>query len=147
MTPPIVVDASVAIKWYIPEEHSDRALWLRRYPGELLAPDLLVAELGNIVWKRVQRGHLTPREGQRIVIALVTACPVTILPSLPLLPAAFQLAQTYKRPVYDALYITLAGARDGRCITADATLVRALRRTPVGTSLWFLGDLRASELI
>ena len=47
-----VVDASVAIKWFVPEIHSDAALRLRGEAYELIAPDLLILEIGNILWKR-----------------------------------------------------------------------------------------------
>jgi predicted nucleic acid-binding protein len=43
-----VVDASVAVKWFVPEIHSAEALRLLSSDCELLAPDLLPSELGNI---------------------------------------------------------------------------------------------------
>ncbi len=51
-----VIDASVAVKWFIPEPHSDRADGLLkdflRQSIVLTAPDVLVAEVGNTLWKR-----------------------------------------------------------------------------------------------
>ena len=60
-----VVDASVAIKWWVPEVHSADAL---RYLDPDIgreAPDLLLAEAGNILWKKVNRGELTRRRPSR----------------------------------------------------------------------------------
>ena len=51
------MDASVAIKWYVPEVHSEIAACLLDGTHELIAPDLLLPEFGNIVWKKVQRGQ------------------------------------------------------------------------------------------
>ena len=48
----LVVDSSVAVKWYLEEEGSDRAESLLRRNARLLAPDLLLPELGNVLWKR-----------------------------------------------------------------------------------------------
>jgi predicted nucleic acid-binding protein len=46
----LVIDASVAIKWVIDEPGTKEALSLLKH--RLYAPDLLVAECGNILWKR-----------------------------------------------------------------------------------------------
>ena len=57
MNDQLVVDASVVIKWFYEEDDSAEALQIReRY--QFVAPDLLVAECANIVWKKVQRGEL-----------------------------------------------------------------------------------------
>src|SRR5437016_3552759 len=52
----LVVDASVAIKWFIAEPHKDKAdRILAEFADdsrELIAPDLLIAEVGNALWKR-----------------------------------------------------------------------------------------------
>jgi predicted nucleic acid-binding protein len=55
-----VIDASVAIKWVIDEPGTQQALLLRQHP--LSAPDLLVPECANILWKKVRRQELTRDE-------------------------------------------------------------------------------------
>ena len=49
----VVVDSSVAIKWFLPEPNADAALRLldgyRRGDLSFLAPDLIHAEVGNIL--------------------------------------------------------------------------------------------------
>jgi len=54
-----VVDASVVIKWYVPEIHSGDADRLLSGDAELLVPDLLWSEIGNILWKRILRAEMT----------------------------------------------------------------------------------------
>jgi predicted nucleic acid-binding protein len=44
-----VVDASVALKWFLPEVHSDAAARLLREGYRLHAPDLIRAEFGNVL--------------------------------------------------------------------------------------------------
>jgi predicted nucleic acid-binding protein len=56
----LVIDASVAIKWIIDEEGSPAALALRKH--SLAAPDLLMAECANILWKKSRRGELSTDE-------------------------------------------------------------------------------------
>lgn len=47
-----VVDASIAIKLYVPEVHSPQAVRFFSDQHDLIAPDLMLSEFGNIVWKK-----------------------------------------------------------------------------------------------
>ncbi|MEO8383259.1 MAG: type II toxin-antitoxin system VapC family toxin [Acidobacteriota bacterium] len=58
----VVVDASVAAKWFLPEIHSDAAARLLDPTIALYAPDLIVPEFGNILWKKIRRAEITPVE-------------------------------------------------------------------------------------
>ena len=58
----LVIDASVAIKWVIAEHGTREALSLRRH--RLFAPDLLVAECANVLWKKTRRNELTEDEAR-----------------------------------------------------------------------------------
>lgn len=63
----LVLDSSIVIKWFVPEVHSADAL---RYLDPDLgrdAPELLLAEVSNILWKKVCRGELS--EEQAVSIA------------------------------------------------------------------------------
>lgn len=133
MTAPaiLVVDASVAVKWYVPEEGSGAAANLLDSSHLLVAPDLLAAELGNVLWKKVRRGELTSDEAAEIAAAFVAHNPVLLRPSVPLLGAALDVAMRYDRTVYDALYLALAVAENGRLATVDERLRNALQGTPL----------------
>ena len=52
-----VIDASIAVKWVVEEDGTAEALALRQR-NKLIAPQLLVAECANILWKKVQREEL-----------------------------------------------------------------------------------------
>ena len=52
-----VVDASVVVKWFVPEVHSDAARRLLTLSHEYFAPDLLFAETANTIWKKIRRGE------------------------------------------------------------------------------------------
>lgn len=114
----VVVDASVAVKWFVPEIHSDAAAaWLDR-GCELLAPDLIFAELGNIVWKKIGRRELDDEEG-RAVLRGVRSVPFTVHPARDLLPLAFEIALGLRRTAYDSMYLALAVTEGSVFVTAD----------------------------
>lgn len=126
----LVVDASVAIKWVLPEEGDKAALHIQElYQDEeldLIAPYLLLAEVANVLWKRVRRGDLTSQAAQRCFQQLLRDSPI-LLDSPAVNISALQLAMAHGRPVYDCLY--LAWALEQRCdlVTADERFFNALR--------------------
>ncbi|MEW6116143.1 MAG: type II toxin-antitoxin system VapC family toxin [Nitrospirota bacterium] len=53
-----VVDASVAVKWLVPEIHADAALRLLEKNNRLTAPDLIFSEIGTILLKESRSGEI-----------------------------------------------------------------------------------------
>ena len=86
-----VVDASVVIKWFVPEIHSDAARRLLSAPHEYFSPDLLFPEVGNVIWKKVRRGELTVDQGERLTADISTVAVETV-PTRGLLVDAHTLA-------------------------------------------------------
>jgi predicted nucleic acid-binding protein len=141
---PVVVDSSVALKWFVPEVLADRAERLLDGSYELLAPDLLIPECGNVIWKKVARGELRIQEGRDILAALRTT-PLRIVASTHLVEAALEIAHAFRRSVYDALYVALAVARGGVLATADDHLARALGESPLAGHVRSLRDWGADR--
>lgn len=129
-----VVDCSVALKWYVPEPHAESASQLLDGSHELHAPDLLLPEFGNCLWKKVRLGELTANESRTILRALETL-PLEIHSSEPLLEAALELALHTARTIYDSLYIALAMLLDCSFVTADQRLVGALSRSSLSVDV------------
>lgn len=128
-----VVDASVVIKWFVPEIHSDAARSLLATTHHYFAPDLLFPEVGNAIWKKVRRGELTVDEGQRLV-ADISRVAVDTVSTRGLLNDAHSLAVTIGLTVYDAVYLALAVRLKTQLITADDRLRRALAAHPVAAA-------------
>jgi predicted nucleic acid-binding protein len=126
----IVVDASVALKWFVPEALSENAASLLDGSVDLSAPDLLYPEFGNILWKKVQRQEIMTEDAREILIGL-RRVPLALTPSSLLIDAALEIAIAHRRTVYDSLYIALAAARDSILVTADDKLVNALSGGPL----------------
>jgi predicted nucleic acid-binding protein len=135
----LVVDASVAIKWFVPEVHSAAAARLLDPELILSAPDLIGPELGNTIWKKVRRQEITSAEAAEILIAFAGA-DVDIYPSDILLPSAFRLALALDRTVYDSLYLALAVAQDCALITADQRFHVSVRDSPLAKHIRWIED-------
>ena len=54
----LTVDASVVVKWFVPEALSDEARLLLGDRLSLHAPDLVLVEFANTIWKKVRRREL-----------------------------------------------------------------------------------------
>jgi predicted nucleic acid-binding protein len=117
-----VVDASVAIKWILPEAGSDAAAALQG--DELLAPAWWLAEAANALWKRAARGVITAAEAARLLSKLRNA-PVAAIPVEPDVDAALALAIELRHPIYDCIYLALAIREKAVLVTADSRFFRA----------------------
>jgi predicted nucleic acid-binding protein len=119
----IIVDASVAFKWFVPEPDSDRALALFETIEPLYAPDLMLTEVSNAMWARLRKvdGHHGPA-----VKAAAGALPrmlTLLVPVVELLPRAIELAFDLQHPIYDCIYLALAEREKAALITADRRLI------------------------
>jgi len=114
----LVVDASVVVKWFLPEIHSVAALRVAKSEHTFLAPDLLGAEVANTFWKKHRRKELTDEEAARLIDDL-QRLDITMVSHQRLLSDAFALAATAGHPVYDCLYLALAHQSDCQLVTAD----------------------------
>ena len=134
-----VVDASVVIKWYVPEEDLAAARALRAPGVRLAAPDLLFVESSNILWKLVRRGEMQSTDASEIIEKIVAA-PFITYTNESLARDAIDLAMATGVSAYDASYVALAARLNVRCITADQKLVRKLAGTPAGDHVSLLAD-------
>ncbi len=135
-----VVDASVAVKWYVPEIHSAAAEGLLDPAHDLHAPDPIVPEFGNILWKKIGRGELTVAQARKIVEAFI-AVPLFKYPASPLLEPAFEGATQSTQTVYDWTYLALAVALDCAMVTADEKFYLALESGPLARHLCWVADI------
>jgi predicted nucleic acid-binding protein len=138
----VVVDASVAAKWVVEEDHSAQAALLLACDA-CHAPDHWRAEAVNVLWSKVFRGDLAaPDAAERMTVLL--RAPVIDTPIATLLPHAFAIAVAHIVTIYDALYVALAEQRDIPLVTADERLIRRLAGDPaLAKRMVWVGDLSA----
>ncbi len=133
-----VVDASVGIKWFVPEVLSPAALAFRNAGHDFHVPAFFDVEITNIVWKKLQRGELNRQDADDIVKQLPTL-PLVRHSESSLLAPALDLADHSQRTVYDCLYLALAQEIGGVMMTADQRLVNALAATSWAANIQYLG--------
>ena len=122
----LVVDASIAVKWFVREPGHESAVDLLDRAGQLHAPDLIVAEVGNVAWAKRRRGEI----GDAQALAMLAALPgmlERLHPAAPFAERAMELATMLDHPFYDCLYLGLAESLGGTLATADQRFLRALR--------------------
>lgn len=135
-----VVDASVAVKWYVPEIFESEASRLLSADHRLHVPELHLPEFANIIWKKVRRGELTSDEGDEIIDANLRR-KWTIHDHRPILKPAYLGAVATGQTVYDWVYLALAVSLDCQMITADEKFYRALEGTGLVKNLKWIGGL------
>ena len=119
-----VIDASIAVKWVVEESGTAEALVLRQN-AKLIAPELLVAECANVLWKKVQRHELLKEEAL-LAARLLQGADIELLPTRSLLEAATKMSIEINHPAYDCLYLALAVDNECQCVTADERFLRKL---------------------
>ena len=134
-----VIDASVLIKLFFEENHSEAAERCVQATRELLAPDLIWSEAANVIWKRQRRGDLSRKDAAEIAGHLI-GLPLRTHLSVDLMPDALDLAMQFDRTVYDSLYVALAVRTNSVMISGDERLVNALAGTPLEKHIAWLGD-------
>jgi predicted nucleic acid-binding protein len=123
----VVVDASVALKWFVRETGREQAVRLLEAP-ERHAPDLIVAEVGNAAWKKAMRREVTGEQA-RFICAAVRRYFGVLHRSEGLIPRAIDIALQLRHPVYDCLYLACAERVGSRLVTADEKLLAHLHGT------------------
>ncbi|WP_445630414.1 type II toxin-antitoxin system VapC family toxin [Nostoc sp. DSM 114167] len=135
-----VLDASIAIKWFIPEVYSGAARRLVGSNHTFLVPDFFFPEVGNVLWKRVRRGEDTA-ENARQILADLNAVPVEVYISQPLMPLALDIALQTDRAVYDSLYLALAITQQCQMVTADEKFYNALKTSSYASNLLWVENI------
>jgi predicted nucleic acid-binding protein len=125
----LVVDSSIVFKWFVAEDDSDIAhsvldAW-KMQKLKCHAPDWMLAEVGNILWKRQRRTEITT-DFASDCLKDVNALPLEWADARSLLPAAMTLAMTHGRTVYDSIYLALALRLNCPFVTADDRLANAV---------------------
>jgi len=127
----VCVDASFAVKWVLPEEHSPEARTMLddalRRKTRLVAPPHFAVEVTSAIYKKLRDRLITLDEAKECLrqfgfIAIETVWPASLAERS--LEIAAELGWPYP---YDAFYLALAEALGCQLWTADERLHRDAR--------------------
>ena len=123
----LIVDASVATKWFFEENDFQVARALLNTGDVIFAPDLVIAEVGNAFWKRCRLGYLSPA----LAVELLGTLPKLfdeLIPFVNLSSAAMELSAELPHPIYDCFYLALAERERMPILSADSRMIAAGKR-------------------
>ena len=124
----VVVDASVACKWFVEETGAADADGLLVSGRTLVAPDFIIPEVCNALWRKLEAGEIGNEQASAAVEELPRLLD-DLVSAVGLAARAFAIAKSLRHPVYDCFYVALAERLVARVVTADAKLIERLLRT------------------
>ena len=136
----LIIDASVAAKWFIEEEDSDAALSVLKEGNQLHAPDFLLLVMDSIICKWIRRSVISSAEGSELRDAL-HRYPILRHPFISFLDPAFAISSQTGQSVYDCLYVALAALLKAKMVTADRKLYEGLKKGPFKRHLVWIEDV------
>lgn len=137
----LVVDASVAIKWFVNESDSLGAEQLLMSPLSLYAPNLLRVEFAGALWNNLARKTIAFEQARQALARLPRSINVWRATE-PLLGEALQFAVELEHPIYDLIYLALAREIGSQVVTADSRFMKKVAGTAYAADVIHLADWR-----
>lgn len=134
----LVVDANVALKWYLDEPFSDEARALLRTRHALVTPIHAVGEIGHVLSKRLRKQEISRDHLDSALKGIYRT--LALLPLTDLLEEAVNVAVESGQTFYDALYVAAAVRSGGTLVSSDDRLLRALRSSRWGPLVMALSE-------
>ena len=134
----ITVDASIVIKWFVAEPLSQESRLLLARHFELQAPDLLLPEFANTIWKKARRREIADPQPFLAELRSLSEL-IELYPADVLIERASQLALEIDHPVYDCLYLACAKVSGTPLVTADKRLLARADESQSGLEVRNIG--------
>lgn len=135
----LVLDACVAVKWYVEEEYSALAFHLAASGPEWVVPDLFFPEVGNVLWKKVARDEMDEVDAREAMTSLLSI-EIRVREAKLLILHALEFALHFRCTVYDGLCLAAAIDEDCLLVTADRKFYRNFSETALGNHLLLIED-------
>ena len=129
----VIPDTNIIVKGFLDEEDSHSAKLLMSGATQMIAPDLMLAEFTNAVWKKLHFGDITLEQAKTAMAEFRKELQRGLLELKPssfdLFLRAFEMARILRHPVYDCVFLALSEMTGGVVVTADAQFFRRVRRS------------------
>jgi predicted nucleic acid-binding protein len=124
----VVIEPGVASKWFVEEPLRPQARSLLVHGHELIAPDILIAGVAELAWKKTVAGEIAPDQAEPIVRNIgLPAFISTFVESTRLRNRALALALQCGRPVHDCFYAACAEEASAPLVSSDEGFLQALK--------------------
>ena len=130
----IVIDASAALRWFIPALPMADVYPLPKTDRLLVAPDLFIAEVRNAALVYLRKKELTANQATAM-LATIDSLMGSYFPMRDLSENAWAMAVEHDHSAYDCFYIALAVKLDTVLITADERMMRKFATTKLSARL------------
>lgn len=123
-----VVDTSALIRLFIPdgplpEGFEEFLRGVERGQSRAMAPELILAEAGNVIHRKHKTGELSEDEADQILTEIMSL-PMRLFPHRSIIIRALELAREHDTTVYDCLYLALAEEQGAFIFSADQKLLK-----------------------
>ncbi len=135
----IVVDASVAMKWFVEEVLHAEARNIFKYRQDIQAPDFIMIEIANVAWKKAARDEIERDQALHIIRLAADSIP-SLIPAIEILERAAELAFAFHHPVYDCLYLACLIDQSDILVTGDKRFFNKIQGTDLAKQIRFLDD-------
>jgi predicted nucleic acid-binding protein len=133
-----VVDASVVVRWIVPEQGAIEALALLARPIDWIAPRFMLTEVASALRRKVEGGELTTElaaQGLDFVFGTISRGALRLHRDEVVIRSALTLAFAHRHKVPDCLYVALAEHTGAATVTADRRLSELARSRSLRTLL------------
>lgn len=125
-----VIDTSALIRLFIPDGPVPNGLVECLEAGtrgdvRLLAPELILVELGQVLRKKEEKNYLNKAESTEI-LENVLLLPIKYVSHASLIQPAIALSRKNKLSVYDCLFLALTNSVGAKLFSADERLMKCL---------------------
>jgi predicted nucleic acid-binding protein len=134
-----IVDASVAVKWFVTETDSLVADELSASRHRLFAPGLIMAEAANALARKAMAGLMSAADARDYLHSLPYYLDDMIAVD-ELIESALETACALRHPIYDLIYLEAARRLDAQLVTADRRFATKIAGTAFARRVTLLSD-------
>jgi predicted nucleic acid-binding protein len=135
----IIVDASVAVKWFVAEQDARIADEIASSGHRLFATQILVTEAANALIRKAMIGLMSTAEARSYWRSLPNYLDDLVAVDDMIEPALLNACEL-RHPIYDLIYLECARRLDAQLLTADRRFTTKLAGTDLARHVTYLSD-------
>ena len=114
----LVIDSSVALKWFVNESRCDAAQRIILTDDQLIAPDWAYAEVVNALWRKARVGEINVEQVREAISELPNYIEFQSSDT-GLMNLALDIASQLSHSIYDCVFLAIALQTEGAVLVTD----------------------------